>query len=198
MPSLTVENRTIRTVGVGGAVGSVQPRTTVTIDLSADELELLRDSLVGLQTAGSISFSTDEFSGPENDDAEYVTLEWLKDPSGGLSELYGPSNTTVSDVAVTPFHDYDPGTFNYHKFDTSLGNRELTGIANGVDGKILIVHNTQIGNDIDLRHQNVNSAPENRFILPGGSDDQIGPAESRTFIYDGISQRWRMIVSGRA
>jgi hypothetical protein len=74
----------------------------------------------------------------------------------------------------------------------------LAGIAGGVDG--MIVHimvdypNPGIGINFSIGHEStLESVQENRIICGGNANVSINQSGGCTLIYDGISNRWRMI-----
>lgn len=70
----------------------------------------------------------------------------------------------------------------------------VTGLANGIDGKIAVVQNvgTVLGRDIALNHEDAGSIASNRFNLPSQVVAVIPVGGAATFIYDGTSSRWRL------
>jgi hypothetical protein len=72
-------------------------------------------------------------------------------------------------------------------------SREITGFANGLRGKMLIINNVGSFN-IVLKHQNASSTASNRMILGNaGVDVTILPNDSVTLLYDTTDSRWRLI-----
>lgn len=71
--------------------------------------------------------------------------------------------------------------------------RTITGIANGVDGKVLTLSNVGAF-PITLANQSASSANGNRIIAGGGADLSIAADGAATLYYDGASSRWRVIA----
>lgn len=71
---------------------------------------------------------------------------------------------------------------------TSDASRTITGIVDGVDGRVLTILNVGT-NPIVLSNQNASSTAANRFAI--GANITIGADQSASFIYDATSQRWR-------
>jgi hypothetical protein len=78
---------------------------------------------------------------------------------------------------------------------SSNGSRALTGIAGGVDGRVLAVMNVG-SNDIDLENEGGTSTAANRFKLTGNIT--ISPDSSVLLMYDGGSSRWRQMAGSGA
>ncbi len=75
----------------------------------------------------------------------------------------------------------------------SNASRNITGLAAGqADGRILSVFNIGAQN-IVLVHASGSSTDVNRFALPGAGNFTITPGLGVVLMYDGISQRWRLV-----
>lgn len=70
-------------------------------------------------------------------------------------------------------------------------SRNLTGIAAGADGRIIVVHN--VGAQSLVLKNDVTSTAANRFFL--GADITLTADTSITLRYDGTSSRWRAMTS---
>jgi len=72
MPTLTVTNLTPSRLPVGQFVGILKPNEVRAVDLTANELELSKNSLVDLQTAGKLSFHVRPSSSNADNEVESV------------------------------------------------------------------------------------------------------------------------------
>jgi hypothetical protein len=72
-------------------------------------------------------------------------------------------------------------------------NRIITGLASAVDGAVKLIINKSLFT-ITIDHQDTNSNPENRFIVPFGSDYVLQPGYSITVVYDSDALRWRVLA----
>jgi trimeric autotransporter adhesin len=98
--------------------------------------------------------------------------------------------TTPSSLSAS-VNNYNIGTGSYFRLTSSVAVN-ITGIANGVDGKVIII--TNIGSfNITLLNANTSSTTTNRFLFSSGSDIILTTNHSITLIYDSVSQRWRDI-----
>jgi hypothetical protein len=70
-------------------------------------------------------------------------------------------------------------------------NRDITGLAGGVDGRIVMLMNVG-GSRIVLRSESTSSVAANRLSL--GGDQPLDVAESLRFWYDATSSRWRPLL----
>lgn len=77
------------------------------------------------------------------------------------------------------------------RFSTDA-SRNITGVANGADGRILILHNIGSNNAV-LKHD-VTSTAANRFYTPNNSDFTLSQNESVALQYDSTSSRWRVLA----
>ncbi|HET6511362.1 MAG TPA: hypothetical protein VFH43_04170, partial [Candidatus Kapabacteria bacterium] len=70
-------------------------------------------------------------------------------------------------------------------------NYNLTGMSGGVDGRFVIVCNVCV-NTIQVIQDSPNSLAPNRILTGGGGTYSLAQDESSLYVYDGISQRWRI------
>jgi hypothetical protein len=71
----------------------------------------------------------------------------------------------------------------------NLGVRNITGIAGGADGRLLLLHNIGTTDNLVLKNANSSSTAANRFAFVG--DRTILPNGVLILQYDGTSSRWR-------
>jgi alpha-tubulin suppressor-like RCC1 family protein len=71
----------------------------------------------------------------------------------------------------------------------------LTGIAGGVDGKLLTIMNVHNTATVTLSNNSGSSLAANRILtgMSGGASMQIGPNQSVQLMYDGAASVWRVI-----
>ncbi|MGL4631340.1 MAG: hypothetical protein ACRCVT_09055 [Leadbetterella sp.] len=87
---------------------------------------------------------------------------------------------------------------NYSRNRSSLmvvsggGIKSLSGITDGKDGLIFYI-SIREGTFLNIQNENSNSLPQNRIITDNGLDMVISNNGGATLIYDGDSQRWRVI-----
>lgn len=89
-------------------------------------------------------------------------------------------------------NDYNPSALGYWRL-TSDALRTITGIAGGVDGRLLIIVNVG-SNGITFAHQSASSAAANRIIAGTLVDFTLSADDTALFIYDGTTQRWRQLT----
>jgi hypothetical protein len=89
-------------------------------------------------------------------------------------------------------NDYNPtglSTASTLRLSTDAA-REITGLAGGSDGRIIIIHNGG-SNDLTLKDESASSSAANRFAL---SEDLILAADKSAILqYDSTSSRWRLL-----
>jgi len=124
---------------------------------------------------------------------KYLTLIGSNDGTSGMigGALLGAVATPQSLTANE--NDYAPPGSRYTLVWrlSSDAPRVVTGLANGVDGKILTISNVGAF-PITLGNQSVRSAVANRIITGAGADVSIAPDGAATLYYDGASARWRV------
>ncbi len=70
-------------------------------------------------------------------------------------------------------------------------SRDLTGLAGGSDGRIIMLMNIG-GFNLVLKNASASSSDSNRFLL-GGADVTLAPDQAAFLMYDSTSSRWRLI-----
>lgn len=125
-------------------------------------------------------------------DAAGTAAEWTDDIAlpGSVAATTGVDlreNTPAQLVANTDDWDVD-ASFIRASTDAS---RNVTGLANGRDGKIAIIANVG-ANDLVLQHQNAGSVAANRFLMVEGEDITLTPDDEALLIYDDTTSRWRV------
>lgn len=89
-------------------------------------------------------------------------------------------------------NNFNIGTTSFVRLSTDAAIHNITGIANGTDGQILII--TNIGpSRIILQNENIASNANNRFIFSTPADIFLEPRNTITLIYDVYSAGWRDI-----
>lgn len=104
-----------------------------------------------------------------------------------LYDVASPAQLTANQ------NDYNPSSLNLWRL-TSDAARTITGIANGVEGRALVVINVG-ANNIVLANQSASSAAANRIITATGADVTLAADDSAMLIYDNTSARWRLVNS---
>jgi Chaperone of endosialidase len=114
----------------------------------------------------------------------------------GLAANFGGAIATKAGTTYTT-----PGSANdvafanasYIRLDTSGVAQTITGIANGVDGKLLTLSNADASLAVTLSSQSTGSAAANRIVTGTGSDLTIAAGASVNLIYDATDSRWRVV-----
>jgi|GEM_PF-3794059 len=146
------------------------------------------DTLVGRDTTDTLTNKTltsPAISGPTvtgtADVQQALTL------SGDITPTQLSANT--NDWAPTGF-----STASAVRLSTDA-SRNITGLAGGADGRIIILHN--VGSfDAVLKNQDANSTAANRFLF--GGDVTLLADYSVTLRYDATTSRWRAITTASA
>lgn len=73
----------------------------------------------------------------------------------------------------------------------ATANYDLTGMAGGVDGRFVVVCNVCV-NSFRVLQESPNSTAANRFLTGGGGAFSLAHNESALWVYDGVSERWRL------
>ncbi len=112
-----------------------------------------------------------------------------------VSQRFDLSGDITPSTITTGQNDYSPtglSTATVLRVAGDVGYRQITGLAGGADGRVLILYN--VGSvPIDLPHESTSSTAANRFTFADSSSYQLRAAESLTLWYDGTSSRWRPV-----
>lgn len=73
-------------------------------------------------------------------------------------------------------------------------SRTVTGIANGLDGRILVIANAG-SFDLVIANQSASSTAGNRIITGTGADVTVAADGTATLIYDNTTARWRILTA---
>lgn len=90
-------------------------------------------------------------------------------------------------------NDFDPGETAYLRGD-ALASTTLTGLANGTDGRHLIITSINSVFNIVISNENASSAAANRIITGTGGTITLAQDESAILIYDSVTSRWRVVA----
>lgn len=115
--------------------------------------------------------------------------------NGGLAvNSTSPSRYAATSPAqiTADQNDYNFGTGTFFRL-SSDASRNVTGLANGADGRMVYFVNVG-ANNIVLQNQNASSSAANRVITGTGADVTLAADNAATLIYDATTQRWRMLA----
>jgi len=114
------------------------------------------------------------------DSAPSTSVSWIGDIS--------PSQITANQ------NNYDPtglSAASVLRLSTDA-SRDITGLAGGADGRLIIIHNVGSFN-IVLKDESASSSAGNRFAL--SADVTLAPDNVAALQYDSTSSRWRAVSS---
>jgi hypothetical protein len=119
------------------------------------------------------------------------------DGNGFLYWAHNANNLTFAVTTLTTFTsavhnlslDPDRSIFRV----CSQGNMDFTGMSNGVDGRFVAVCNVCNTGNLRILNDNAGSTAANRILIGGGGSMSFGYNESVLLVYDGTSQRWRVV-----
>jgi len=89
------------------------------------------------------------------------------------------------------YNDFNIQGKTYIRMNSGTGCT-LTGLAGGIDGKILIIINATGGN-LTVSNQSTGSVAANRVITGSGANLTLAADQNCILLYDGTTQRWRVI-----
>jgi hypothetical protein len=140
---------------------------------SADIAYTLPDTQGGVRTQLTNTGAQTLFWDYYSRTPEFTTSDTLR-ISGNQNNMALDDNTTL--FRICPAANYD-----------------LTGIAGGRNGRMVIIANICSGGNIILKEEDANSTAANRLLL-SASQFSLGVNEASMFVYDGTSLRWRLVA----
>jgi hypothetical protein len=112
----------------------------------------------------------------------------------GGSDLVLP--VTTSAVLTATVNDYSAPTGDILRLSSeSSVTVSITGLAGGAAGAVRLLANVST-NTIRISHDSTSSESQNRFLVGGGADLDLGENASAPAWYDATSQRWRVSLAG--
>lgn len=109
--------------------------------------------------------------------------------------LSGDSSPTALTGAVNDYGPAGTESATVLRIDGGASSRNITGFANGSDGRVIIVVNIGATADLVLKVADTGSVEANRMLLPNAADITIRPTGAAILIYDATSSRWRCAAS---
>ena len=119
----------------------------------------------------------------------------ITDPVANL-DIYGTQAIRSADMAFTgngPFHNLVVPDMSFIRITGPTADFDLTGVAGGYDGRILIFFN-DTNRKLRIRHSDNNSLPENRIRCRNMNDNNIEKNGACTLIYHGGIQNWVLLA----
>ncbi len=102
----------------------------------------------------------------------------------------------ISDTIVADQNDYAPSgiaTATVVRIDGGAADRNITGLAGGADGRIVVIANVGTTNVLNLVDESGSSAAANRFAVRPSPNLIIAVDAVAMLIYDATSTRWRAL-----
>jgi filamentous hemagglutinin len=185
------------------------PTFTGTVTLPAGSISnaSLANSTIGLTSSGSLTITGSAIalggSGTVNLNLANANT-WTGAQTFGEAAL--TSTTVTTPFATNPTADWAIGTVNsFFKISTTVAGDTLSGIANGVDGRVIILLNNGSTNNITIVNEDGNdgTAANRIHLAAGGTSSGAGtgggltlilaPDGFVTLIYDATINRWRVL-----
>ncbi|WP_442846313.1 hypothetical protein [Leeuwenhoekiella sp. H156] len=125
-------------------------------------------------------------------------LQIIEDTTDDNILFVGDVDQSADASGTTTYNNYDVGVDSFNNENAVLrvtgesNGYNLTGFANGYDGRIFYFYNAQ-GNNVTFFNLNPGSNPENQIITSSGANEGINGEGVAEFIYDGVQQKWILI-----
>lgn len=100
----------------------------------------------------------------------------------------------VTATIATSQNNYNPGglaSASLLMLTASASLLSLTGLAGGVEGRLMWIMNAGASNTITLQNESASSTTTNRFN--GGADVKLGSGSAALVRYDGVAGRWNIL-----
>ena len=112
--------------------------------------------------------------------------------SGDVTGIFKLSGDIAPTALSADVNDYNPtglSTAAVLRLEASGANRFVTGLADGADGRIIVIRNTGATYAITLVDESASSAEANRFSI-GGGGVTLEPGYAVVLQYDSTLSRW--------
>ena len=181
--------------GVG--IGTVNPEATLHIvgDLRfTPDPTITPTRIVGITSVGDLT----HIKLSEDINLEDGELTVVEDSTDDNILFVGTIDQSADASTTVIYNDYEIGVNSFNQENAVLrisgesNGYNLTGFANGYDGRIFYLYNAQ-GNNVTFFNLNPGSSPENQIITGSGSNEGINGEGVAEFIYDGNLEKWILI-----
>jgi len=151
--------------------------------LTFGTIDLTHNNLLSLQGGGGGNYYHSNQPINTTDPVQFGGIESTKE-----FKLSGDSTVTTSG-SITSLTTADISTIRYNS--TSQGT--LHGLADGVDGKIVIINNINTGKLLIASDSGVETTASNRILTEGDVNLSLKYKSSIILQYDSTSSRWRVV-----
>jgi len=184
-----------QTAGVG--IGTSNPQATLHVvgDLVFEpDASIVPTRLVGISATGDLTHLqlSEELNIVDGE------LQVIEDSTDDNILFVGEVDQSADAATTVIYNNYDIGIDSYNNENAVLritgesNGYNMTGFANGYDGRIFYLYNAQ-GNNVTFFNLNANSSPENQIITGSGSNEGINGEGVAEFIYDGVQEKWILV-----
>lgn len=182
---------TVCTLSGGGSGDNISVNGVAATDADFD------DNTPAEPAAGTNVHFQKDSSTPNNISAHILPWELTFTSFGYLSGTIttSPATGTINDWSPTGWNDAQPNQATIIRV-TALSSTIITGLAGGVNGRLVLILNTNDGSTsasrlIILPHESALSTAANRFSFSDQMPRFLLGGDSIQFVYDAVSQRWR-------
>jgi len=191
-------------------VKSMNHPDAILVDAGADTVTLgVPSTYIGSLTSAGAVYISDGSGNYIGIDAPVVTSNWAitlpdSQPAEEGQHLESVDANGNTRWASNYWNPITPAQFTSNQNDVPLtagkevmrassdGNYNVTGFANGVDGRFF--HFINVGSNVlNLKHEDAGSDAANRIITCDGADLSLTQSGSALLWYDGATQRWRVL-----
>lgn len=185
---------------VGGGGGGGAP-TTASYVTTAAEAGLSNEKVLGSGVIMEGTFAARPAFGTAGRLYRATDDGTIYRDTGAAWTVFAPGLSTMVDLSPASLtadqNDYSPAGLaaaNAVRLDAT-GNRNITGIATGTVGRVLVLYNISSIRTLTLKAEDAGSAAANRFV--GSQDFQLQPFMGVILEYDSTSSRWRIAAAAR-
>jgi hypothetical protein len=198
-------------------VGTIDSQDFVVRTNSTERLRVYSGgdiAIISGSTASELRFTEPSGSGTNYTSiearAQAANIPWvLPDTQGGARTvltndgngyLYWSHNANNLTFATTTLSTF---TSNVNNLSLDLnrsifrvcaqGNMDLTGLSDGINGRFVALCNVCNTGNLRVMNESAQSTAANRILIGGGGTMSFGFNESVLLVYDGVSQRWRIV-----
>jgi hypothetical protein len=184
-------------------MGALHSRQTATEGIHSSVAYIYADATARTTASGFVAGDVGKLCVQEDETRYFVLtsispLTWTElTNEGGLYQLWTSSTFASSQNNLAPPNWTNSNYANISLNNTSGSTFNVTGLTNGIEGRIARLFNTGTGN-ISIPNESASSTAANRFTNAGGGTITIPVGSSVVYVYDALSSRWRHLHGNTA
>lgn len=140
---------------------------------------------------GVATVARNRFSGRIEGTFKLADVQLADSEDSEIDVWHGMNTPAV--LGVNDNNNYDPGRFAVLRARANAGGSAITGIANGIHGRVLRIYNNST-NTLTIEHEDSASDVTNRITSGTGAAVTLGANDWVALYYDRLNGRWQIVA----